>query len=109
MDQWNSSLLFIAGWAGDVWDSVSEFFKSEIMEVQESIWKLIALGAIAVTWWAITRAFAKFDKRFDHIEEKLEEVRETHNSTHREMMIKFTEHHLRISHLEDKPTVRYKS
>lgn len=75
------------------------------MEIQESIWKLIAMAAIAVTWFAITRFFNKFDKRFDRLEERLDE----HSENHKDMMIEIREHHIRLSHLEGNPTVKYRS
>lgn len=75
------------------------------MEIQDSIWKLIALGAIAITWFAFNRFFNKFDNRFDKLEEKMDEQRENH----KEVMIKLTEHHLRISHLEGNPTIKYRT
>ena len=75
------------------------------MEIQESIWKLIAMAAIGISWYAVKSAFSKFDKRFDKLEERLDE----HNETSKEMMIRMTEHHMRLTHLEGKPTVRYKT
>src|SRR6476469_4696256 len=100
----HTNIVLIASWISDVWNYVVRIFQEEVMEIQDSIWKLIALGAIAVTWFAVTRFFNKFDKRFDRLEERLDEQSENH----KDVMIRLTEHHMRLSHLEGKPSVKYR-
>lgn len=104
MDKLHTDFILFTRWISDVWDCFLRILQEQVMEIQDSIWKLIAMGAIAISWFAVNRFFSKFDKRFDRLEERLDE----HSDNHKDVMIKLTEHHLRITHLEGDPTVRYK-